>query len=355
MVIRMIFNIFAETQAESALDRSADILSGVADTLFNAKSLLTLVIALAVAAVIGRIIASIMRRFAHSLSRRADKSQDLKEVNRLRRLETMTVLTIALIRMMLVVIALYFWWAYSHPSQQPTALIGASAVFIIVASATIGPILRDLANGSVMMAEHWFGVGDHIKIEPFADMEGVVERVTLRSTQIRGLSGELIWVNNQNIQGVRISPKGVRTMAIDLFVNDLEHGMRLIEKTNERLPIGQLLVISPLKIMSESKVGKSLWHIVAVAETAPGREWLLQDYATNLMKEMDEDAKVKVLQTDPIARFADPEAEARYARTIQNARKSPLQRRGLPLPEVIAKQLGGAVVKTQTRRRANKK
>lgn len=351
----MIYNIFGETQLEGALDRSKDILSGVADTLFNAKSIMTLIIALVVSAIIGRLIASILRRFAHRLSRRADKSQDLKEVNRLRRLETMTVLTIALVRMLLVVIALYFWWAYSHPTQQPTALIGASAIVIIIASATIGPILRDLAYGGVMMAEHWFGVGDHIKIEPFADMEGVVERVTLRSTQIRGLNGELIWVNNQNIQGVRVSTKGVRTMAIDLFASDLKCGLKLVEKVNERLPIGQLLVIKPLKIMSENQVGNSLWHIVAVAETAPGREWLLQDYATNLIKEIDESSKNKVLQTDPIARFADPEAEARYARTIQNARKSPLQRKGLPLPEVIAKQLGSAVIKTQTKRRANKK
>lgn len=331
--------LFAASQLDNTIDQSREVLSNIANTLFNARSLLSFIVAVGAAIILGRIIAAVLRRFTHALSRRADKSQDLKEVNRLRRVETLTILTVALIRMILVILAIYFWWVYAHPGQQPTALIGASALVVIIAGATIGPILRDLAYGGVMMAEHWFGVGDHIKVEPFGDLQGVVERVTLRSTKIRGLNGEIIWINNQNIQGVRVSPKGVRTIAIDIFVNDLTRGLRLLEQANLRLPIGPLLVVRPLQIMSKTQVGDNLWHIVAVGETAPGREWILQDYATNLMKEMDEEKKRKVLQTDPIARFSDSDAERRFARTIQNARKSPLQRRHLPLPEAIAKQL----------------
>jgi hypothetical protein len=346
---------FAASQAEDAIDRSRDVLSEVTDTFFNMNSVLTFIIAITTAIIVGRIIAAILRRFAHALSRRADKSQDLREVNRLRRIETFTIIFIALLRMILVVLAIYFWWAYAHPDQQPTALVGASALVIITLGATVGPILRDLAYGGVMMAEHWFGVGDHIKVEPFADLEGVVERVTLRSIQIRGLNGEIIWINNQNIQGVRVSPKGVRTMALDIFASDLKQGLSLVEQVNLRLPIGPLLVIKPLKIMSKSEVGHRLWHIVAVAETAPGREWLVKDYAISLLKEIDENNKDKVLQTDPIARFADADAEARFARTIQNARKSNLQRKHLQLPEAIVKQLGGPLVKKQTARKNDKK
>jgi len=154
--------IVAASQFDSAIEQSKEVLSEITDTFFNARSLLTFVIAIAVAIILGRIIAAILRRFAHALSHRADKSQDLREVNRLRRIETLTILTVALIRMILVIMAVYFWWVYAHPSQQPTALIGASALVVIIAGATIGPILRDLAYGGVMMAEHWFGVGDHV-------------------------------------------------------------------------------------------------------------------------------------------------------------------------------------------------
>lgn len=330
---------FAAAQLDKTLEQSKSVLERVSETFFNGRSLLTFIVAFAVAIILGRIIAAVMRRFARAIGRRADKAQDLKEVNRLRRIETLTILTVALIRMLLVVVAVYFWWVYSHPSQQPTALIGASALIVIVGGATIGPILRDIAYGGVMMAEHWFGVGDFVKVEPFADLEGVVERVTLRSTKIRGMNGEVIWLNNQNIQGVRVSPKGVRTIAIDVFVSDLKRGLGIIEEVNRLLPAGPLMVVRPLHIMSQNEVGPRLWHIVAIGETAPGREWLLEDYCIRLMKETDEENKRHVLATDPIARYADTDAERRFARTIQNARKSPLQRKRLPLPEALTSEL----------------
>jgi hypothetical protein len=331
--------LFGATQIDAAASEAREIFDRFTDSFLSGRSVLIFVGAMVGAAILGKIASAIMRRFATAVSRRADKAEDLKEVNRLRRIETLTILFLALIKMILFVVALYFWWVFSNPTQQPTALIGASALVIIIAGATVGPILRDLAYGGVMMAEHWFGVGDFVKVEPFADLEGVVDRVTLRSTRIRGLSGEVIWINNQNIQGVRVSPKGVRTLAIEVFASDIERGLDMIEEVNLRLPTGPLMVVRPLQIMSRNEVAKGLWHITVVGETAPGREWLLEKYAIDLMKEMDEPNKKKVLRADPIARYADRDADKRFARTIQNARKSPLQRKKLPSPEDIAKQL----------------
>lgn len=330
--------LFGATQIDNAVEQSKSILENVTSTLLNGRSIITFIIAMTIAIVLGRIVAAILRRFARAVSRTADKVQDLKEVNRLRRIETLIVLAVALIRMILVIIAIYFWWVFAHPGQQPTALVGASALVVIVGSATIGPILRDLAYGGVMMAEHWYGVGDHIRVEPFIDLQGVVERVTLRSTRIRGLNGEIIWISNQNIQGVRVLTKGVRTIALEIFVTDLKKGLNMIEETNLRLPTGPLMVVRPLHIMSKSEVGEGLWHITAIGETAPGREWLLQDYAKQIMQELD-DEKHPIMKTDPISHDADSDAERRFARTVQNARKSPLQRKRLPLPEAITKQI----------------
>jgi small conductance mechanosensitive channel len=332
-------DFFGASQLDSALNQSKSVLEKITSTFLNGKSIIAFIIAMAVAMILGRLIAAILRRFARAVSRTADKVQDLKEVNRLRRIETMTILVIALIRMILIVVAVYFWWVYANPQQQPSALIGASALAVIIGSATIGPLLRDVAYGGVMMAEHWFGVGDHIRVEPFLDLQGIVERVTLRSTRIRGLNGEIIWLNNQNIQGVRVLPKGVRTIAIDIFVSDLEKGLNLIEQTNLRLPTGPMMVVRPLHIMSKNEVGPEMWHITAIGETAPGREWLLEDYAKGIMQEIDESRGYNIMRTDPIFRDADSDADKRFARTIQNARKSTLQRKRLPLPESIAKQI----------------
>ena len=299
------------------------------NSFLNLRSIVALIVFLTIAFVIGRIVAAFLRRLVAVIGRQADKTTSLQAVNRLRRYETLIVLSIAIIRTFLVLFALYFWWIYVHPTQQPTALIGASAILAILIGGALSPALRDISSGSVMMAEQWYAVGDHVSIEPFIGMQGVVERVTLRSTRIRGLNGEVVWVNNQYIQGVRITPKGIRTIALELFVNDLENGRDLVEATNRRLPGGELLVISPLQVMTSSKAGESLWHITAIAETAPGREWMIEKYAIDVMTEIDGRTEPHILATDPIARYADGEAERRFIRAISNARKPTAKRRTL--------------------------
>lgn len=318
--------MFAQDTNET-LKTVSEVFRHVAHSFLSARSLLALVVSLAVAMILGRVIAAVLRKLVAIISSRADKTENLNTVNRLRRYETVIVLSIASLRTFLILAALYFWWIYVHPGGQPSAIVGASAVLAIVLGSTLSPVLRDIAAGSVMMAEHWYGVGDHVRIEPFTDMQGVVERVSLRSTRIRGLNGEIMWVNNQSIAAVRITPKGIRSLAIELFVNDLARGEKLIDKTNERLPSGSLLVVSPLVIVSSSQVGTQLWHITAVAETAPGREWLIERYAVDVLKEMADATKKPVLATEPVARYADLDAEKRFKRTIANARKRPAPKR----------------------------
>jgi len=314
----------------NTLERSQSTLEQITNNVFNFKSLLVLVLSVGFAYFAGRFLATILRRLNSNIAKQADKSKSLQRVNSLRRIETLIVLSTAVLRTLLVAFAVYFWWIYVHPTQQPTAIIGASAVVAIVLAGALSPVLRDLASGSVMMAEHWFGVGDHIKVEPFTDLQGVVERVTLRSTKIRGLNGEVTWINNQSIQAVSVTPRGSHTMAIELFVNDLEKGKELVEQANLRLPSGPLMVVSPLTTMKTVEVANNVWQLTAIGETMPGRDWLLDKHALELLKEIDEEEnKQSILLNDPIARYADSEAERKFARTVHNARKEPVQRRRL--------------------------
>ena len=299
----------------------------IVDTYFNLHAIVSFVVCITVALIVGRILAYLIRKLVHAIGETADKSPNLKRVNRLRRVETVLILVSASLRAFLLLLALYVWWLLDHPNTQPTALIGASAILLLILSASLGPIIRDVAAGVVMMAEQWYAVGDHVKIEPFADMYGVVERVTLRSTRIRNINGEVIWVNNQNIQGIRLTPKGIRTIALEIFVTDPNQGRKLVAEANDRLPAGPLLLVTPLTVREEMKVGKNLWHITAVGETAPEREWLLEKAAVDLIKELDETSGHPVISHGPLARYADRDADVRFKRTITNARKKTLPSR----------------------------
>lgn len=294
---------------------------------FSSKTILTLIIAISIALLLGRLIATILRKVVTIIGKRADKTQNLNTVNRLRHYETIIVLSIALIRSALIIVALYIAWQYLYPNSHPTAFLGASALVIVIGGGILSSPLRDMASGSLMMAEQWYGVGDHIKVDPFNDLQGLVERVTLRSTKIRGLNGEVIWLNNQYIHGVRISPRGIRTIGLEIFVTNLKAGEQLINKTNKRLPLGPLLVVSPLTIVQSLEVGDQLWQITAVGETAPGREWLIEVSATELIKLMDQQSKNPVIAHGPLARYADQDAERKFTRSISNSRKKPIRRK----------------------------
>lgn len=317
--------LFAQARTtDQTIEQARSVFERVGDALFNKDSIIVFVISIAVALILGRLVAAVLRKTTKIIGARADKLEDLDQVNRLRRIETLIVLSIALIRTLLIILAIYFWWDFTHEDQQSTAILGAGAVLTIILSGALFNILRDVASGSVMMAEHWYGVGDHIRIEPLLDVQGVVERVTLRSTKLRKVTGEVIWINNKDIMGVSVTPKGVRTIAIELYAKDINKAIDLVDDANLRLPQGALAVVSPLSIMIKTEVAKDLWHITAIAEVAPGREWMLDKFAVDVIKELDD--KYKSLVHEPITRYADTEAERRFARAIHNARKSRIER-----------------------------
>jgi len=316
------FTFVITAAADQTLQQSSNVLRQISSTVFGRNSLLVFILSLAVGAILGKLSSMILRRLSRGFGRQADAATNLSSVNQLRRLETWTILSIALIRVLFFVLALYFWWVYAQPGNQPGALIGASALFAVILGGVFSPLLRDFAFGGGMMAEHWFGVGDLITIEPFSDIKGVVERITLRSTRIRGLNGEIVWIANQNIAGVRVAQKGVWTMAIELFVTDRKRAEALVERTNSLLPIGPSLLVSPLRIMTEDQRGDDLWHITAIGETAPAREWLIERTAIDLLKKLDERSAHPILVTDPIARYADNDTERQFARAVRNAKKT---------------------------------
>lgn len=309
---------FAQTDIN--LDKTKNVLEQLSSALFNVNSLIVLVVSVGLATIAGWVVSFVMRRISRFVAGRADASKNLSTVNRLRRIETWIILSIAAIRTLFIIFAVYFWWAATHDGSNTNALIGASALAIVVLGGIFGPMLRDFAFGAGMMAERWFGVGDLVTVD-FPAVQGVVERITLRSTRLRGLNGEVIWVANQTMNGVKVAQKGVRRTAIELFANDADAAEGLVKKVNTLLPGGLSLLVSPLEVVEISQRDKATWHVTAIGETAPGREWILEKAAIDIFKQLDEKAKYPTLIVDPVARYADPDMERQLARAVRNARK----------------------------------
>lgn len=244
-----------------------------------------------------------------------------------RQVETYLSIAVAVVRALVVAVVAYVTWRILTPEGSAklggsgAAAIGASTFFIVFGAATVGLLLRDITAGAVMIIEKWFTIGDFIKVEPFIDMRGVVERMTLRSTKLRSLSGEVIWVHNQQIQAVHVTPRGVRTIAVDIFVRDVEAGVEAIQRVVNAMPTGATMVARPLRMTKPEEWGPDMSRITVVGEMTPGREWLMEQFFINAIKKIDEDAKKadKILALEPIARYADPIADKRFKRAVRVA------------------------------------
>ena len=287
------------------------------------RLVLTLIASLVIAFWLSSFLAKAIVRLAQYVAYRSDNARDEVSQIKLRQVETYLSVTVAIMRAAVVAVVGYLTWDLLTPNSQSNnaaAAIGASALFVVFAGQTLGMLLRDLTSGAVMIIEQWFNVGDHIRIEPFGEVSGVVERLTLRSTKLRSLNGEVIWVHNQQIAAAHVTPRGVRTIAVDVFVRNKEKGEREIKRIIKSIPTGKLMLAQPLVIKSIEEWGEDQWRISILGQTAPGREWLIDRHFVQAIEAIDDEdtpRKERLILYPPIARYADPSADRRFKRAVR--------------------------------------
>lgn len=284
------------------------------------RSILILAASILFAYWLSKFLASAIIKIARFVSSHSDSTSDDDRAIRLRQVETYLSVTIAAVRLAVaVIVGIIVWQLISPGSASSLAAIGAGTFFIVFAGQTLGSLLRDITSGATMIIEKWFNIGDYVKIEPFPEVAGVVERLTLRSTRLRNISGEVIWIHNQHIMAAHVTPRGVRMMAVDIFVRDRAKGEQEINRIINTVPTGPTLLARPLQIKYAERWDDGLWRITVIGETPPGREWLIEKYFVNALKEIDEGKKRadRLVIHEPIARYADPDADKKFKRAVR--------------------------------------
>lgn len=314
------------------LDRLISDLQKVIDGTLNSgrsiRNILIFIVACIFAYLISAVAAKLIIKIAQKIAVRSDTTSSEERSIRLRRVETYLSVAIALVRAVIVGIIAYIALRLLIPKENSLATtIGAGTFFIVFANATIAPVLRDFTSGAKMIAERWFSVGDFIRVEPFIEVGGVVERVTLGSTKLRNLNGEIVWLHNQYIQGVKLTPRGVRTIAIDIFVRNLDLGRELVDDVCKTLPGGPTMLARPLRITEEDKLADKLWRITLQGQTVPGREWLIEQFIAEALKDADKEQEHKrIIIYGPLVRYVDAVAEKRFKRAVRVARDNTAKR-----------------------------
>ena len=198
-----------------------------------------------------------------------------------------------------------------------TALAGASFLFILVGFA-IQRVLTDIIAGLAMFLERWYSVGDTIQI-PMHELQGVVEDMSLRHTRLRTLDGEVIHIHNSQIPSVRVLPSGAKELVLEVFVTDRERGVEMVDSVASILPEGPTTFVRRPRIDQVDELSEKLIRISVRASVAPGREWLVDGFFADLLRERAEEG---LIAHGPVTLAVDESAVRSFARATAATRRS---------------------------------
>jgi hypothetical protein len=198
-----------------------------------------------------------------------------------------------------------------------TALAGASFAIIVTAFAA-QRLLIDILAGLAMFLERWYSVGDTVVLVAAIELQGVVEDVSLRRTKLRSLNGEVIQVHNSQITAARVLPRGVKELAIELFVSKRDEGERLVEDVVQILPEGPTTFARRPWISSVDELSPVLTRIRMLATVAPSREWLAENFFSDLLKQR---APNGLIVHGPVTLAVDERAARSFARASATTRR----------------------------------
>ena len=196
-----------------------------------------------------------------------------------------------------------------------TTLAGASFVLILVGFSA-QRFLVDLIAGFSMFTEKWYSVGDTIAI-PTMELQGIVEDVSLRRTKLRSLDGEIVNIHNSQIPAVRVLPSGVKEFDVELVASSREAAELLVEDVARLLPEGPTTFIQRPALHQVDELAPGLVRLRMRAAVAPGREWLVNGFYTDLLKER---AEKHLIVHGPVVLTVDEGAMRSFARASAASR-----------------------------------
>jgi hypothetical protein len=196
-----------------------------------------------------------------------------------------------------------------------TTLAGASFILILVGFSA-QRVLVDLIAGFSMFTEKWYSVGDTIAI-PTMELQGVVEDVSLRRTKLRSLDGEIVNIHNSQIPAVRVLPSGVKEFDVELVASSREAAELLVEEVSRLLPEGPTTFVQRPQIHAVDDLAPGLVRLRMRAAVAPGREWLVNGFYTDLLKER---ADKHLIVHGPVVLTVDESATRSFARASAASR-----------------------------------
>lgn len=159
---------------------------------------------------------------------------------------------------------------------EPDTLIWMIGLFSAAFGLGARPLVSDYLTGINLLFEDPFDVGEKVELHGLTGgaVEGVVEQVNFRSTNLRAPTGELYSIPNGEIRVVRNFSRGRFSMAdINLKLNseDLGRAIPLLESMGKEALMYLPNLLEPWKVISETGIIGQQTELTLVAKARFGK------------------------------------------------------------------------------------
>jgi small conductance mechanosensitive channel len=156
------------------------------------------------------------------------------------------------------------------------------------------PLISDFLTGISFLFEDPFDVGDKVEM---LEVEGVVEKVNLRTTMLRAPSGEMLVVPNGEIRLVRNYSRGLfspATITLKLAASDLPQAIPLLETLGKEAVVLLPDLLEPWRVISQSGELGQQTELTLLAKARFGMGAEMRPHLLALVQERLQEAGVQL-------------------------------------------------------------
>jgi small-conductance mechanosensitive channel len=137
-------------------------------------------------------------------------------------------------------------------------------------------IIKDVLSGFFLLFENQFAVGDYVDI---AGQTGTVEAITVRTTQIRAFTGELVILPNGSISKVINYTRGNIIVPLLIYIaigQDTEAAIGILTDCVMEYAAKNREVVEPPEITGVNNIGEDGIELRAILHVMPMSQWKVE-------------------------------------------------------------------------------
>ncbi|WP_404332840.1 mechanosensitive ion channel family protein [Mesobacillus maritimus] len=163
-------------------------------------------------------------------------------------------------------------------------IAGAGIVGLAIGFGAQG-LVSDVVTGFFLLLEKQLDVNDYVTV---GTVDGVVESVGLRTTQIRSFDGTLNYLPNREITSVSNHSRGNMRALVDIGISyddNIDHAVEVMQRACDVVASQNPMIAEGPNVIGVQAFGSSEVVLRVIAKTQNGEQWAVERQLRKAIKE----------------------------------------------------------------------